>query len=216
MLFIRVPPNFCRWAHTTRTENIIQKNTRYFQSHVVMKISRFKLHWKYLSEEDETRTHTTQRSLPPQSSASTNSATSPFNLTIQCSTGAQNRTRTCTSLNTRTWNERVYHSATWALSTRGCTHQKSGKRGSNSRPQPWQGCALPTELFPQFLRNCEIFCCARHKNKFFCSHWQRKFRNPCFFFETARFSAALGIRMNSSALTGNENSAISFSSDIHS
>ena len=27
---------------------------------------------------------------------------------------AQNRTRTCTSWNTRTWNERVYHSATWA------------------------------------------------------------------------------------------------------
>ena len=26
----------------------------------------------------------------------------------------------------------------------------SGKRGSNSRPQPWQGCALPTELFPRF------------------------------------------------------------------
>ncbi len=25
----------------------------------------------------------------------------------------------------------------------------SGKRGSNSRPQPWQGCALPTELFPR-------------------------------------------------------------------
>ena len=28
----------------------------------------------------------------------------------------------------------------------------SGKRGSNSRPQPWQGCALPTELFPHFQR----------------------------------------------------------------
>ena len=28
---------------------------------------------------------------------------------------------------------------------------KSGKRGSNSRPQPWQGCALPTELFPHLL-----------------------------------------------------------------
>ena len=28
----------------------------------------------------------------------------------------------------------------------------SGKRDSNSRPQPWQGCALPTELFPQMLR----------------------------------------------------------------
>ena len=25
----------------------------------------------------------------------------------------------------------------------------SGKRGSNPRPQPWQGCALSTELFPQ-------------------------------------------------------------------
>ena len=24
----------------------------------------------------------------------------------------------------------------------------SGKRGSDPRPQPWQGCALPTELFP--------------------------------------------------------------------
>ena len=28
----------------------------------------------------------------------------------------------------------------------------SGKRDSNSRPQPWQGCALPTELFPPDLR----------------------------------------------------------------
>ncbi len=27
-------------------------------------------------------------------------------------------------------------------------YYKSGKRDSNSRPQPWQGCALPTELFP--------------------------------------------------------------------
>ena len=26
-----------------------------------------------------------------------------------------------------------------------------GKRDSNSRPQPWQGCALPTELFPQYV-----------------------------------------------------------------
>src|SRR5579883_3380006 len=24
----------------------------------------------------------------------------------------------------------------------------SGRRGSNPRPQPWQGCALPTELLP--------------------------------------------------------------------
>ena len=26
--------------------------------------------------------------------------------------------------------------------------KKSGKRDSTSRPQPWQGCALPTELLP--------------------------------------------------------------------
>ena len=27
----------------------------------------------------------------------------------------------------------------------------SGKRDSDPRPQPWQGCALPTELFPLVL-----------------------------------------------------------------
>jgi hypothetical protein len=26
---------------------------------------------------------------------------------------------------------------------------RSGRRGSNPRPQPWQGCALPAELLPQ-------------------------------------------------------------------
>ncbi len=29
----------------------------------------------------------------------------------------------------------------------------SGKRDSNPRLQPWQGCALPTELFPLKLQN---------------------------------------------------------------
>ena len=34
--------------------------------------------------------------------------------------------------------------------------KKSGKRDSDPRPQPWQGCALPTELFPQkILLNIE-------------------------------------------------------------
>ena len=28
----------------------------------------------------------------------------------------------------------------------------SEKRDSNPRPQPWQGCALPTELFSQTVR----------------------------------------------------------------
>ena len=27
----------------------------------------------------------------------------------------------------------------------------SGRRGSNPRPQPWQGCALPTELLPLII-----------------------------------------------------------------
>jgi hypothetical protein len=39
-------------------------------------------------------------------------------------------------------------------------HVWSGKRGSNSRPQPWQGCALPTELFPHF-RELGIVCFVR-------------------------------------------------------
>ncbi len=34
----------------------------------------------------------------------------------------------------------------------------SGKRDSNSRPQPWQGCALPTELFPQASEGGDILC----------------------------------------------------------
>ena len=35
----------------------------------------------------------------------------------------------------------------------------SGRRGSNSRPQPWQGCALPTELLPLWSRTA---CLLRH------------------------------------------------------
>ena len=35
----------------------------------------------------------------------------------------------------------------------------SGKRVSNSRPQPWQGCALPTELFP---RERKLYHCERN------------------------------------------------------
>ena len=33
----------------------------------------------------------------------------------------------------------------------------SGKRDSNSRPQPWQGCALPTELFPRLNLRVQIY-----------------------------------------------------------
>jgi hypothetical protein len=30
--------------------------------------------------------------------------------------------------------------------------KKSGKRDSDPRPRPWQGRALPTELFPQVVK----------------------------------------------------------------
>ncbi len=33
----------------------------------------------------------------------------------------------------------------------------SGKRDSNSRPRPWQGRALPTELFPQKTTSCSSY-----------------------------------------------------------
>ncbi len=40
----------------------------------------------------------------------------------------------------------------WVLRVAGLSRslrmRQSGKRGSDPRPQPWQGCALPTELFP--------------------------------------------------------------------
>ena len=88
MLSIRVPPTFAGepFAHTTGTENIRQKKYAIFSITRSNENFAIQITLKVLSEEDETRTHTTQRSLPPQSSASTNSATSPFNLTIQCST----------------------------------------------------------------------------------------------------------------------------------
>ena len=58
----------------------------------------------HICTEDETRTHTAERPLPPQSSVSTNFTTSAFEIL-------------------------------------------SEKRDSNPRPRPWQGRALPTELF---------------------------------------------------------------------
>src|SRR5205814_4723340 len=42
----------------------------------------------------------------------------------------------------------------------------SGKGVSNSRPQPWQGCALPTELFPRRITNNYSVCAPGVKNSF--------------------------------------------------
>ena len=121
---------------------------------------------------------------------------SVFSITIKDHSSAQNRTRTCTSLNTRTWNERVYQfrhlgffnyelriknyecpyslivstsphipnsNSKLRINTsknyfakksrkQSCSLPWSGKRDSNSRPRPWQGRALPTELLPHYLK----------------------------------------------------------------
>ena len=43
----------------------------------------------------------------------------------------------------------------------------SGRRVSNSRPQPWQGCALPTELLPRLQPHiiAQFFTCANAPQK---------------------------------------------------
>ena len=103
-----------------------------------------------MCEEEETRTPTTQLSLPPQSSASTNSATSP--------TFKYHFEYLCPRQDSNLHVEKHTHlkRARLPIPPLGLKFRKlklntfysSGKRDSNPRPQPWQGCALPTELFP--------------------------------------------------------------------
>ena len=104
-----------------------------------------------MCEEEETRTPTTQLSLPPQSSASTNSATSP---TFRCHFEHQ-----CPRQDSNLHVVKHTHlkRARLPIPPLGLKFRKklklntfysSGKRDSDPRPQPWQGCALPTELFP--------------------------------------------------------------------
>ena len=52
---------------------------------------------------------------------------------------------TCASTNSATWAIQQ----TTNLFTLFFVQYVSGKRDSDPRPQPWQGCALPTELFPR-------------------------------------------------------------------
>ena len=89
-----------------------------------------------LSAQDETRTHTILRPLPPQSSVYTNFTTCAF----YCKTSIRPK----------------FKLKRFRLS-------KSGKRDSNSRPQPWQGCALPTELFPLVVSELVCFLIASAK-----------------------------------------------------
>ena len=101
-------------------------------------------------EENETRTHTTYLSLPPQSSASTNSAISP---------------EKCPEQDSNLHTSRHTHLKRARLPIPPPGHFKiikdlllSGKRDSNSRPRPWQGRALPTELLPQINFSGKFIC----------------------------------------------------------
>ena len=107
---------------------------------------------KQFGEEEETRTPTKQFSLPPQSSASTNSATSPSckalkkvcpeqdsNLHVAKHTHLK-RAR----LPIPPPGQKTFKSHTLLF------NKLSGKRDSDPRPRPWQGRALPTELFPRY------------------------------------------------------------------
>ena len=66
--------------------------------------------------------------------------------------------------------------------------KKSGKRDSDPRPQPWQGCALPTELFPLIssfkehlsrLRMQRYAIFPNYQN--FLAFFSKKSINPCDF-----------------------------------
>ena len=114
---------------------------------MLYQLSYFRIFFQILREENETRTHTTQRSLPPQSSASTNSAISPFLFSK-----SNSRLVLCPEQDSNLHVSQHSHLKRARLPFRHLGIYRllplSGKRGSNSRPQPWQGCALPTELFP--------------------------------------------------------------------
>ena len=90
--------------------------------------------------QDETRTHTILRPLPPQSSVYTNFTT--------CACPEQDS-------NLHTSRHAHLKRTRLPIPPSGLAYKsakkKSGKRDSNSRPRPWQGRALPTELFPQFF-----------------------------------------------------------------
>ena len=95
---------------------------------------------KMLCAQDETRTHTVLRPLPPQSSVYTNFTTCARVIFFVPRTGLEPAHLAACAPETHA----STNSAIWAK-------KKSGKRDSNSRPRPWQGRALPTELFPQFF-----------------------------------------------------------------
>ena len=94
--------------------------------------------------QDETRTHTILRPLPPQSSVYTNFTTCAFAFALFSAIDA------CPEQDSNLHTSRHAHLKRTRLPIPPSGQKKrSGKRDSNSRPRPWQGRALPTELLPQ-------------------------------------------------------------------
>ena len=75
----------------------------------------------------------------------------PLHFFFKSHSSAQNRTRTCTTLLSLVPETSASTIPPPGLSRLFCSNKKSGKRDSDPRPQPWQGCALPTELLPHLL-----------------------------------------------------------------
>ncbi len=112
----------------------------------------------FFCAQDETRTHTILRPLPPQSSVYTNFTT--------CASCPEQDSNLHTSRHAHLKRTRL------PIPPSG-QKKRSGKRDSNSRPQPWQGCALPTELFPL---SSFVF-----ERSFFASFNRKRVQKYCFF-----------------------------------
>ena len=69
----------------------------------------------------------------------------------------------------------------------------SGRRVSNSRPQPWQGCALPTELLPRFYLVFFVRFDAGLYSQF-CHRFQRSFAVYINFFRCANWPGAICLK----------------------
>ena len=115
--------------------------------------------------QDETRTHTILRPLPPQSSVYTNFTTCAGFFVPRTGLEPAHLAACAPETHAST------NSAIWAK-------KKSGKRDSNSRPQPWQGCALPTELFPHSFDS---------KSKIKCSLQPKAGAKVLLFFELTKY-----------------------------
>ena len=138
--------------------------------------------------QDETRTHTILRPLPPQSSVYTNFTT--------CACPEQDSNlHTSRHAHLKRTRLPIPPSGPYTY----CAKKKSGKRDSNSRPRPWQGRALPTELFPHSfypsLKDHSLLKsfplqrgrgCPFHFSPF---NFQKRVQKYCFFLTYANFFA---------------------------